>query len=122
MEGLISVISVVLFWGGGLVGTVERFFPVSEELVASSDLIKVLQTESWLIVVIERTRVRLGSQVLGDHLLETVAWIGCTVAVSVDVIGAGHRCALKGRRSIPIYPRRSRTGFVVCFSAGTSDM
>ena len=67
--------------------------------MASSNLIKVLETESGLIIVMEETRVRLGSQVLGDHLLETVAWIGCTFAVSVDVIGADHGCALRGGRA-----------------------
>lgn len=78
-----------------LVGTVECFFPVIERLIASSNLIKVLQTKSRLIVVCGKTRVRLGSQVLGNHLLETVAWIGCTVAVSIDLIGADDGCALE---------------------------
>ena len=63
--------------------------------MAFSNLIRVLQTESGLIVVIEETRVRLGPQVLGNHLFETVAWIGCTFAVSVDAIGAGHGCDLR---------------------------
>ena len=101
MEGLFSVTAVKasFFWGGGFGWYGRVLLPVIEGLIASSTLIKVLETESGLIVVIEKTRVRLGSQVFGNHLLETVAWIGCTVSVSVDVIGAGHGCALRGGRA-----------------------